>query len=79
MAMDPRERIIYIDAIERLGVAYHFEQEIEAIVQQFYDKYSSHDGLYEQDLHYISLRFRILRQHGFSVSCGKILRIELIS
>ena len=68
---DPKERIIYIDAIEQLVVAYHFEEEIEAILQQFYDKYNEHDYLYNDDLQYIALRFRILRQHGFVVSSGK--------
>lgn len=73
---DPKERIIYIDAIEQLGVAYHFEEEIEAILQQFYDKYNEHDYLYNDDLHYVALRFRILRQHGFVVSSDDFERFK---
>jgi len=75
---DPKERIIYIDAIQQLGVAYHFEEEIEAILQQFYDKYSESHCVYKDDLPYVALRFRILRQHGFFVSSGKMLLVEFI-
>ncbi|XP_021754772.1 (-)-germacrene D synthase-like [Chenopodium quinoa] len=65
---DTKERLVFIDDIIRLGVAYHFEDEIEDIFQKFYDKFYA-DGCYEDDLHYVSLRFRLLRQHGFNVSC----------
>uniref|UniRef100_A0A7C9DYN4 (+)-delta-cadinene synthase n=1 Tax=Opuntia streptacantha TaxID=393608 RepID=A0A7C9DYN4_OPUST len=65
---NPKERIVFIDAVERLGVAYHFAEEIETILQQFYDKYMEHSEFYQNDLHTVSLIFRILRQHGFWVS-----------
>ncbi|PIN02888.1 (-)-germacrene D synthase [Handroanthus impetiginosus] len=57
-----------VHAIQRLGVGYHFEKEI--------DKYLQHI-LYEQiditnelgsDLHTVALRFLLLRQHGYYVS-----------
>jgi len=70
---DPKDRLVYIDEIERLGVAYHFEEEIEIILQEFYENYNQKKGLYEGDLSYVSLRFRLLRQHGFYASSGKIL------
>lgn len=58
-----------IDAIQRLGVGYHFERELEQALQHLYnEKYSDDDT--EDDLYRISLRFRLLRQHGYNVSCG---------
>ncbi|KAL2895159.1 Sesquiterpene synthase, partial [Bienertia sinuspersici] len=65
---DPKKRLIYIDAIERLGVAYHFEEEIEANLQNFHNN-EYDDAFYKDDLQYVSLQFRILRQRGFYVSC----------
>ncbi|KAJ8436237.1 hypothetical protein Cgig2_023412 [Carnegiea gigantea] len=59
----PKEQLELIDTIERLGVAYHFEEEIEEALQQLHAIHHDQD-----DLYYISLRFRILRQHGFHAS-----------
>jgi len=70
---NPKDRLGFIDAIERLGVAYHFEEEIGIILQEFHDIYNQKNGLYEDDLYYVSLRFRLSRQHGFFASSGKLL------
>ncbi|XP_024994640.1 (E)-beta-farnesene synthase-like [Cynara cardunculus var. scolymus] len=57
-----------IDAVQRLGVAYHFEKEIEDALQHVYRTYG-HQGIHNNnDLQSISLWFRILRQQGFNVS-----------
>ncbi|KAF4365547.1 hypothetical protein CsatB_018641 [Cannabis sativa] len=66
-----------IDDVERLGLSYHFESEIEKKLQHIYEittnnidhqdqhyYYSNHD----EDLHDVSIRFRLLRQHGFNIS-----------
>ncbi|XP_074311025.1 sesquiterpene synthase 2-like [Silene latifolia] len=65
---DPKERLVYIDTIQRLGVAYHFDDEIESILLNFHNMHFNEE-CFKNDLHYVSLRFRILRQHGFFVSC----------
>nr|I7H727.1 RecName: Full=Sesquiterpene synthase 2; Short=TsTPS2; AltName: Full=Alpha-humulene synthase TPS2; AltName: Full=Alpha-selinene synthase TPS2; AltName: Full=Beta-elemene synthase TPS2; AltName: Full=Delta-cadinene synthase TPS2 [Toona sinensis]BAM24405.1 sesquiterpene synthase [Toona sinensis] len=57
-----------IDAIQRLGVGYHFERELEEALQHVYHKNHYHDDT-EDNLYSISLRFRLLRQHGYYVSC----------
>ncbi|XP_062001426.1 (-)-alpha-pinene synthase-like isoform X2 [Rosa rugosa] len=54
-----------IDEIQRLGVAYHFETEIDEALENIYVKYHD-DG--DVDLYNVSLRFRLLRQHGYNVS-----------
>lgn len=67
---DPKERLEYLDAIHRLGVAYHFENDIEDNLQLFHNNLHFDDTCYADDLHYVSLRFRLLRQHGLFVSTG---------
>ncbi|XP_070030220.1 5-epi-aristolochene synthase 2-like [Nicotiana sylvestris] len=52
-----------IDTIERLGIAYHFEKEIDEILDQIYNQNSTFD-----DLCTSALQFRLLRQHGFNIS-----------
>ncbi|KAF3441248.1 hypothetical protein FNV43_RR15161 [Rhamnella rubrinervis] len=59
-----------IDAIQRLGVAYHFDSEIDGILEKIYHHYSfgfvvgeDHD-----DLYIVALWFRLLRQHGYHIS-----------
>ncbi|XP_052178426.1 valencene synthase-like isoform X2 [Diospyros lotus] len=59
----------FIDAIQRLGVAYHFESEIEAELQRMNRTWhrrrldDAGDGVYGT-----ALTFRLLRQQGFPVS-----------
>ncbi|XP_021863394.2 probable sesquiterpene synthase [Spinacia oleracea] len=64
---DPKERLIFLDVIHRLGIAYHFETEIDDTFHNFHNKIYD-DSSYEDDLYYVSLRFRLLRQHGLFVS-----------
>lgn len=66
---DSKEILIFIDMIERLGCGYHFEEEIQSKLQEVYNEYEV--DCFKDDLHYTSLRFRLLRYHGFCLSCGK--------
>ncbi|KAL2943945.1 (-)-germacrene D synthase [Bienertia sinuspersici] len=58
---DPKKRLEYIDAILRLGVAYHFEKEIEDNLRKFCNNLQS-DDCYVDDLHYVSLRFHVFEK-----------------
>ena len=60
------QKLNLIDDIQRLGVSYHFGNEIEEILQKI------HEGSYDLDnLCTAALCFRLLRQQGYNVSCGK--------
>ncbi|XP_021726164.1 valencene synthase-like [Chenopodium quinoa] len=63
---DPKERLVFLDSIHRLGVAYHFENEIEDTYQEFHKKMYD-DSSFEDDLYYVSLRFRLLRHNMVSM------------
>lgn len=55
-----------IDAIQRLGLQYHFENDIKRALQVIRD--DSNDACFSNDLHSTALRFRLLRQHGYDLS-----------
>lgn len=63
---DPSQKLVFIDKIQRLGVAYHFEDEINKALQHIHDNIAHEDG----DLNTVGLRFRLLRQAGHFVSPG---------
>ena len=67
---DPFESLNMINAIQRLGIDYYFQQEIEAILHSQYLKYISHGDCGHQ-LHEVALRFRLLRQQGYYVPAGR--------
>ena len=49
--------------MQRLGVAYHFEKEIEEALSILYTDVTN-------NLYTIALQFRVLREHSFSISSG---------
>ncbi|XP_031256310.1 valencene synthase-like [Pistacia vera] len=60
-----------IDTLQRLGVAYHFEYQISQALQSIYNNYVDNNninGSDDDDLYTIALRFRLLRQQGYSLS-----------
>ncbi|GFP86808.1 (r)-limonene synthase [Phtheirospermum japonicum] len=65
--MDFVRKLELTDDLQRLGISYHFEDKIKHILNSIYDdegcKYYNPTDLYST-----ALRFRLLRQHGFSVS-----------
>ncbi|CAN1266210.1 Probable terpene synthase 3 [Linum perenne] len=65
------EKLNLVDVILRLGIGYHFEEEIQRLLQQVYD---DQDG---RDLWTVSLRFRLLRQHGYNVSSDAFKRFKI--
>ncbi|MFQ6635372.1 hypothetical protein Gotur_011645 [Gossypium turneri] len=62
---DLLHKLRLIDTIRRLGVSYHFEREIEEALHNIYE----HDCNDDQTLEATSLRFRLLRENGFSFHC----------
>ncbi|CAA2980659.1 vetispiradiene synthase 2-like [Olea europaea subsp. europaea] len=58
-----------IDTLERLGVSHHFEDEIEELLERFFNLNTNYeDEAY--DLYTVALHFRLFRQHGYRISCG---------
>ncbi|KAK6121266.1 hypothetical protein DH2020_044969 [Rehmannia glutinosa] len=68
------ETIKLIDTIERLGLAYHFVIEIEEKLEEIYN---FHDEDENYDLFTTALRFRLLRQHQYHVSCELLNLLKL--
>ncbi|KAK4737148.1 hypothetical protein R3W88_000845 [Solanum pinnatisectum] len=66
------EKLELIDKIQRSGVSYHFEEEIEASLQMIYEAYYECNNIFGDDnLYVVALGFRLLRQQGYFVSFGK--------
>uniref|UniRef100_A0ACD5V1G9 Uncharacterized protein n=1 Tax=Avena sativa TaxID=4498 RepID=A0ACD5V1G9_AVESA len=56
-------RMILVDTLQHLGIDHHFEEQIDIAMRQILEtKLSSYN------LHDISLRFRLLREHGHWIS-----------
>ncbi|KAK4380967.1 Viridiflorene synthase [Sesamum angolense] len=59
-----QEKLILIDTVERLGLSYHFEKEIQDQLELIFKLENEEIN----DLFITALQFRLLRQHGFDVS-----------
>ncbi|KAG5601078.1 hypothetical protein H5410_032448 [Solanum commersonii] len=66
------QKLVLIDAIQRLGVAYHIDNEIETSIQNIF--YASQQN--DDNLHVVSLRFRLVRQQGHYISSASHLRVH---
>ncbi|KAJ4755862.1 Terpene synthase [Rhynchospora pubera] len=63
-----RDKLELVDALQQLGVAYHFKEEIKYVLKGIHVSMIQMSFSTVGDLHVISLLFRHLRLHGFSVS-----------
>ncbi|XP_059665358.1 valerianol synthase TPS1A-like [Cornus florida] len=61
----PVEKINLINTIERLGISYHFEKEIEDQLEQIFHSLAD---LEDNDLCTAAISFRVFRQHGYNMS-----------
>ncbi|KAJ4967969.1 hypothetical protein NE237_014670 [Protea cynaroides] len=73
-ANDSSKKLRLIDSLQRLGVAYHFEGEIEDALKHIHDAPNGFD--HEMDLYTMALQFLLLRQR-YNVPCGSFKK-ELI-
>lgn len=71
--MKQLEQLEIIDNLQRLGLSYHFEDEIYSILNNLSDKGSKRDHLYAK-----ALEFRLLRQHGFNIVSQGPLSYRLV-
>ena len=74
---DSTHKLELIDVIQRLGVEYHFEKEIEESLKYIHDNFKHHISKDSDDLRTVALCFRLLRQQGYNVPCGKNIHPEL--
>ncbi|KAK2376443.1 putative terpene synthase [Trifolium repens] len=67
---EPLTKVHLIDLICRLGLSYHFENEIEEILQRIHKNYVENGEIitFEDNLNSLAVLFRLLRQHGLHVS-----------
>ncbi|KAI9083065.1 hypothetical protein K1719_034969 [Acacia pycnantha] len=75
------QKLNFIDWIQRLGVAYHFQHEIEEALREIHNIYTSNNNLIMLDedhnnLHSLALVFRLLRQHGYPISSDVFERFK---
>lgn len=66
---DSFEGFAIIDAVQRLGIDYHFQDEIQQIIRREYVISTTYPFQHHY-LQEISLRFRLLRQEGYNVPTG---------
>ncbi|KAF5450880.1 hypothetical protein F2P56_031196 [Juglans regia] len=66
--LEPPKQLDLVDILQRLGVSYHFQDDIRRILKKIGNT-STHDGdvCKKESLYTTSLEFRLLRQNGYNV------------
>ncbi|KAK8358961.1 hypothetical protein V6Z11_A04G062700 [Gossypium hirsutum] len=65
--VDPLEKLELIDTLQRLGLSYHFEAEINKTMKNISTNHISTAAWKKDNLYATALEFRLLRQHGYKV------------
>jgi len=66
----PLDQLEFIDTLQRLGLAYHFEEEITNTLKNI--NRNRKNNWNKVDLYATAIEFRILRQHGYHVPEGNV-------
>ncbi|KAL0925868.1 hypothetical protein M5K25_004242 [Dendrobium thyrsiflorum] len=62
------DQLELFDSLQKLGVAYHFEEEIKYLLNLMKSSEEKLRMEFNEDIHVKALYFRLLREHGFEVS-----------
>lgn len=73
---DPLRQLEMVDELQRLGLSYHFEKEINEILEiimndRLHGEKNHNMEWKKNNLYATALQFRILRQHGYHVPQGE--------
>ncbi|KAI9377293.1 hypothetical protein POPTR_019G046201v4 [Populus trichocarpa] len=66
-ASKPLDQLELINTLERLGLSYHFVDEIKSTLKSLFDENHIENTETVHDLYAIALEFRLLRQRGYHV------------
>ncbi|XP_047309489.1 (3S,6E)-nerolidol synthase 1-like [Impatiens glandulifera] len=71
-----QESLVMIDAVQRLGIEYHFNEEIETILGRHYVHFNNGNNNHDEyrRLYQVSTCFRLLRQQGYYVSADNAFK-----
>ena len=67
---DPLAQLEQINALQRLGLSYHFDDKIRSVLKEIYITNSCNDAWKKNNLYATALEFKLLRQYGYWVSSG---------
>ncbi|PNY15989.1 (-)-germacrene D synthase-like protein [Trifolium pratense] len=67
---DIAQKLNFIDSLQRLGISYHFEREMDETLEQIHNSFTNNKEITstEGGLHFLALAFRLLRQKGHHIS-----------
>ncbi|XVE79237.1 hypothetical protein DITRI_Ditri14bG0041800 [Diplodiscus trichospermus] len=66
---DPIENICLINSLSRLGVSYHFENEIDEQLDHLFITLPQFMDNKDYDLYTVAIIFQVFRSHGYKMSC----------
>ncbi|KAK9078610.1 hypothetical protein SSX86_002667 [Deinandra increscens subsp. villosa] len=65
---NPLSTLRLVDDLQRLGISYHFKDEISNMLKMIYGcYYEAHENWVKMSLNLKALGFRLLRQHGYHI------------
>lgn len=80
--MEPLRQLELIDDLQKLGILYHFHDQINQIMGRIYIEYKNCNIINvteeKDNLYSTALAFRLLRQHGYKVSQGAQINVPLL-
>lgn len=70
---EPSSKLQTIDVMQRLGISYHFQDEISNILYSISNESAKDQHTYD-NIAFTALKFRILRENGFPTTLGILPR-----
>ncbi|KAK7324636.1 hypothetical protein VNO77_28359 [Canavalia gladiata] len=71
------QNLNFIDSLQRLGISYHFQHEIDEVLEQIHYTFTNDNVTKEEgSLHCLALLFRLLRQRGYHIPSAMFYKFK---